>query len=228
MLVHRLEVRNWRGFTRDLSVELDPGLNVIAGPNESGKTSLFEALRFAFFQRADSTKQDVRGAVPKGLQLHPYVAVEFEVDGAAYRIEKTFSVRRGHTLLCGRGGSGWRPLAEDRDAEARLGEILAQDGLSQYAPALWAEQGRVLAILDSGVPGDLRTRLAQLVTGLLLTDEDRQIAEWVRSEWEQRFTRERRRPKKHSPLERALSDLAAAAAELSGARAAWAAHEQRL
>lgn len=228
MLIRRLEVRNWRGFTQALSVDLDPGLNVIVGPNESGKSSLAEALRFAFLRRADTTSQEVRSTVPKGRQLRPFVAVEFEVDGVAYRVEKTFMASHGHTLLSRLEGSQWRPLAEDKEAEALLGNLLDQDGLAHYAQALWAEQGQVLKILESGIPGDLKTRLAQLVTGLLLTDEDREVRQWVRSEWEQRFTKQWRKPKKNSPLDRALSDLARVADELSTAEADWTTHEQRL
>ncbi len=228
MLVHRLEVRNWRAFTRDVTVELGPGLNIITGPNESGKTSLYEALHAAFFQRADTTRREVLGVIPKGRQLHPYVAVELEVDGTRYRIEKTFTAHRQHTLLCRQEGSRWEPLAEDRNAEARLGELLAQDGFIQYGPALWAEQGRVTEILERGILGDLKARLAQLLTGLLLTQDDRQIEAWVRDEWEQRFTPERRRPKKQSPLDRALSDLKRVDDEVARARVSWQAHEEKL
>lgn len=41
-----LQLKNYRSYT-DMSIELDPGVNIIVGPNASGKTNLLEALLVA-------------------------------------------------------------------------------------------------------------------------------------------------------------------------------------
>ena len=46
-----LEVWNWRGLDHAALEGLAPDLNLVVGPNESGKSRLFEALRFARFER---------------------------------------------------------------------------------------------------------------------------------------------------------------------------------
>jgi predicted ATP-dependent endonuclease of OLD family len=42
-----LRVQNWRALV-DVRLELAPGLNLVCGPNESGKSSLREAIRTVF------------------------------------------------------------------------------------------------------------------------------------------------------------------------------------
>ncbi|MEM2238555.1 MAG: AAA family ATPase [Candidatus Caldarchaeum sp.] len=45
MKLRRIRLRNWKSF-KDTVVELNDGLNVLVGPNASGKTNLLEAFKF--------------------------------------------------------------------------------------------------------------------------------------------------------------------------------------
>ncbi|MEM0444107.1 MAG: AAA family ATPase [Candidatus Caldarchaeum sp.] len=45
MKLRRIRLRNWKSF-KDTAVELNDGLNVLVGPNTSGKTNLLEAFKF--------------------------------------------------------------------------------------------------------------------------------------------------------------------------------------
>lgn len=45
MKLKSIRLRNWKAF-KDCTVELNPSLNVLVGPNASGKTSLLEAFKF--------------------------------------------------------------------------------------------------------------------------------------------------------------------------------------
>uniref|UniRef100_A0A7C5U6M2 Rad50/SbcC-type AAA domain-containing protein n=1 Tax=Caldiarchaeum subterraneum TaxID=311458 RepID=A0A7C5U6M2_CALS0 len=45
MKPRRIRLQNWKSF-KDTVVELYAGLNVLVGPNASGKTSLLEAFKF--------------------------------------------------------------------------------------------------------------------------------------------------------------------------------------
>ena len=50
MYISRIRVQNFRCF-RDTTVEFQPGLNVIIGENNSGKTTLLKALALVFERR---------------------------------------------------------------------------------------------------------------------------------------------------------------------------------
>ena len=63
---------------RELALEFAPGLTVIGGANESGKSSLVEALHRTLFVRAASSvsaSQDLRSQIHAG---HPQIKIEFE------------------------------------------------------------------------------------------------------------------------------------------------------
>lgn len=72
MHIKRLSVRNFRGLER-ISLEAGPGLNVIAGPNAVGKTTVLESIRLAkslLAQRFNGEAQQVLaslGSVQHGM-----------------------------------------------------------------------------------------------------------------------------------------------------------------
>ena len=57
--LQRLRVEQLRQFRAPFELAgLDPGLNLLAGPNEAGKSTLGRAIRAAFFERHRSTTVD--------------------------------------------------------------------------------------------------------------------------------------------------------------------------
>ncbi|MGH2458233.1 MAG: ATP-binding protein [Chloroflexota bacterium] len=58
MIVERLKTRHFRQLG-ELDLELGPGLTVIRGPNEAGKSSIVAALLLGLFTRASSASKDV-------------------------------------------------------------------------------------------------------------------------------------------------------------------------
>ena len=57
MRLHRLRVANFAAI-RDVDVEFGPGLNVLYGPNDLGKSTLIEAIRVALLLPHSSTHCD--------------------------------------------------------------------------------------------------------------------------------------------------------------------------
>ena len=56
MLLRELRVEQLRQFREPYVLdELSPGLNLLTGPNEAGKSTLVRAIRAAFFERHRST-----------------------------------------------------------------------------------------------------------------------------------------------------------------------------
>ena len=81
MRIRRLQGRDFRRY-RDFDIELAPGLTVIRGPNEAGKTTIQRALELALTRRATSAAGELEalrpwGAPPEARSIMP---IEFEQD----------------------------------------------------------------------------------------------------------------------------------------------------
>ena len=142
------------------------GLNVLAGPNEHGKSTILRALTALFRDNHRSTKQALRTLQPYGGGA-PHVSCEFELDGKSWRLSKQF--------LAGHAAELVRLDASERfrgaDAENRLSELLGGGGgLLDSLPLVWAEQDAVsqLPVLDEALRstlGDLLAREVQSASG---------------------------------------------------------------
>ena len=140
MRLLRLEVSDVRRYTgAPRIVTFDPRATVLHGPNEAGKTTLFEAVRHALFDRARSQASWVQRLVPYGTRALPTVRLDFEHVGRTLRVEKRFG-GKGETALSERRGAEWTMLAPNEEAEEQLLAILgavasgARDGA---APESW-------------------------------------------------------------------------------------------
>ena len=119
MRITRLQVRNLRRHT-DLDLELDRGLTVIRGPNESGKTTIQRALELALTRRVTSSAADLDGIRTWGAgdEERPWVRLEFEQDDAEGNVakghlEKAFRGTRGTVEVDDGVGSTTDPAEAD-------------------------------------------------------------------------------------------------------------------
>lgn len=90
MILHRLLLENFRGVLREEVVFDERGVLVVEGPNESGKTSLVDALDMLLDHKATSQRGDVKAAGPVGRQVPVVVEAEFTVDGERMVYRKQF------------------------------------------------------------------------------------------------------------------------------------------
>jgi hypothetical protein len=136
MWIRRLAVEHWRGLSFTLD-GLAPGLNLIAGPNESGKSRLVEALRFAFFESSSGQAAHKKNLASWGVApAKPRVSVAFELGGVDWQLDKVYLDRGCNTRL--------RSRDEDLDgeaAEARLAVLLNVTASSGRTEARLEEQG---------------------------------------------------------------------------------------
>jgi recombinational DNA repair ATPase RecF len=99
--IRRLQVRDLRRY-RELDIDLAPGVTVVRGPNEAGKSTIQRAIELALTRRVTSSAADLETLRPwdAGPDARPWVALEFEQeeeDGrlATGTVEKWFGGQKG-------------------------------------------------------------------------------------------------------------------------------------
>ena len=176
MRLERVSVESFKGLG-EFEAALSPGLNIVRGPNEAGKSSFLEALRAAFFESATTTSRSKVGRwVPWGTKAAPEVTVDFEAGGTRYRVVKTFAKSKGKATLVELGPDA--TLADGpRHVDTRLGEILRM-GDAAFLYSSWVEQGGMeLALKKAGDREDLRARLREAgAASAAIVDVDKAVA----------------------------------------------------
>ena len=119
MRVRRLSGRDFRRY-RTFDVELAPGLTVIRGPNEAGKTTMQRALELALTRRATSAAGELEALRPWGAppEVRSLITIEFEQDEEDGKkvgtLEKTFAGSKGTVKLDYEGQSITDPSLADQ------------------------------------------------------------------------------------------------------------------
>ncbi len=97
MMISSLTLRNFRRF-RDGRLELGEGINVVKGPNESGKSTLMQAMLAALFWKADAVRREVRESVTWGESDGFMLELEGEAGGKRFRLAKDFAAKKAHLV----------------------------------------------------------------------------------------------------------------------------------
>lgn len=153
MVLKQLDLFRFKQF-KHARVTFRPGFNVICGPNESGKTTLREALLLAFFGNPTATSDSVRGLTTWG-QIEPCeVRLEYLDDaGVPCTLRKDFA---GNKVFLLRGDEQFRTY---KTIQNQLLEVL---GLSSE------ELFRLCASLDVRSLANLGTRESRKQTSQML------------------------------------------------------------
>ncbi len=170
MHITRIEVRHWRRHDSLVLDGLSDRINLISGPNEAGKSTIAEALRYALFEPSKPIYDARKSIQQRSGSETPEVDVDLQVDDQRWRIEKRF-LRRQLTKLTGPDD---RPI-EGEDAERKIQELLGfslpdagrvtKDVDPRHLglwPILWLRQGE-LSGLDGAVTDGVRSKLSELV-----------------------------------------------------------------
>jgi DNA repair exonuclease SbcCD ATPase subunit len=103
--LRRLQVRDLRRY-RELDIDLAPGVTVVRGPNEAGKTTIQRAIELGITRRVTSSAADLDALRPwdAGPDARPWVRLEFEQDEedgrlATGTLEKSFAGQKGIVRL---------------------------------------------------------------------------------------------------------------------------------
>jgi DNA repair exonuclease SbcCD ATPase subunit len=145
MKLRAISLYNVRCFTYPVEITgIGSGLNVLTAQNESGKSTIFDALHALFFKGHKSWDKDVVGLAPHA-GGDPDIAVELEIDNNLFRVEKRWSKARKGEARVFRDG---HLIKQADDAEAWLAKALKSPRDGGPAGLLWVRQG--LTNLDAG------------------------------------------------------------------------------
>lgn len=240
-------VRDYR-LHRDLALEFDPRFTVITGPNQSGKSTLAEALHRALFLSAKTGGEVQKSMRGDPFHADPEVELAFEAGGELWRLRKRFAGTRGSVSL--RDDRG-RSLQGD-EAEERLAALIGTAAVDRTTAAakqlkerwghLWVWQGSAsgnpLALSAQAYDHDRLVERLQAGADLGVTSElDLAVLDDIQSRWNAIFTpggaKQKPRPRAGSPLQlataasdRAHQELAVIKARIAQQREDEQAHQR--
>jgi hypothetical protein len=157
MKLRSVSLTNVRRFAGQTAVirGIGDGISVIAEPNEFGKSTFFDALHALFFLPFGSKAGGIKALVPEPSGGPVEIAVEIELPGGLFRVEKRF-MSRAQALVTDltRGVL----VGRDDEAEAWLRTVMDQ-GLNGPAGLLWVRQG--VTTLNAGDKAENARHLGQ-------------------------------------------------------------------
>ena len=204
MWIRQLEVTDCAGIEA-ASVALQPGLNVLHGPNELGKSTLVKAIRATLLLPAGSAAAESLRAW--NVDGAPSVALTFEQEAQRiWRVRKRFGRSGGQTYLdFSRDGQAFSQESRGREVEGALQNILrwgieppggksGRRGMPEsfFATALLGDQRDIDAILNASLADDPnasgRERLTDALQALAEDPRLKQVLASVQERFDEAFT----------------------------------------
>src|ERR1700740_3688936 len=165
MRLHRLRITSFAAIG-NVDIEFGPGLNVLYGPNDLGKSTVVAAIRLCLLLQHTSTNCDQYVGWTEGGD--PLVEFTFETEAQRiWRVRKRFGKSGSSLLQESRNGQDFDDVERGRKVDGKLREILrwgipepggtgGAKGLptSFLATALLSPQGDVSAVLRNSLHDD--------------------------------------------------------------------------
>ena len=205
MWIRQLQVADCAGIAQ-ASVALEPGLNVLYGPNELGKSTLVQAIRSALLLPASSTEAERLRAW--SVDGPPTVELTFEQEARCiWRVRKRFVKGGGSTYLeFSQDGETFSQDGKGKGVDGSLQDILrwgvkppggkgGKRGMpsSFITTALLGEQSAIEAILGASLARDPtdtgKVLLAEALQALAEDPRFKQVLASVREKVDEAFTK---------------------------------------
>ena len=205
MWIRQLNVKDCAGIA-SASVAMQPGLNVLHGPNELGKSTLVRAIRTTLLSPVGSTAADPLRTW--NVDRAPSVELTFEQEAQCiWRVRKRFGKSGNHTYLeLSRNGREFSQAGSGKGVENQLQNILrwgieppggkgGRRGMpaSFITTALLGNQRNIDAVLDASLANDPNASgLEHLTDALQVLAKDprfKQVQASVQERFNEAFTR---------------------------------------
>jgi DNA repair exonuclease SbcCD ATPase subunit len=210
MEISRICVEGAGRFTQEAVIDgFGSGVNVLAAPNEAGKSTLFRALRACIFERHTSKSAAIRALETQGVSLPLSISVDFTHEGRSYRIAKTF-LRSAKASLSVDG----REVARNREADEAIWEIFGIEPLNNRSvdPAtfamLWVGQRESFRLPELTTAGEniLGTAIEAEVGAVAGSERAKAILAETKVELAKYVTEKTGKPKVYGPFGRAEAE----------------------
>lgn len=225
MRFRRVEVSQFRAI-KHAELDLGPGLNVLYGPNDLGKSSLALAMKAALLLPGTSStaEQYVPWQAP---DQKPEVVLTFDADASLWKLTRRFT-SADVSLERGDEAGNFRSAAKGKKVDERLRTLLAW-GVPEsvrgmpttfLTTALLSSQAEVDGVFERGIDEDPdpsgQEQLSKVLTSLSRDPLVVKVLDAAEDEVARAFTPQgKRKQSKNSPLARALSEVERLEAELA-------------
>lgn len=158
LILSRLEMRRFKGFP-DRTLAFSEGLNVIAGPNETGKSTIQLALATVLFGNPQSTARERDEWRTWGHERLPELVLHLRAEGQPYVLRKDFETR-GLLLTHETTGERWETRA---DVEAKVTAWLGFGSAPVFRTVAFIDQVAMAGI--TAASKSIEDSLSRIVTG---------------------------------------------------------------
>ncbi len=201
MKIRSLKLEHFKKFAAPVVLkDIKDGLNILAKPNEEGKSTLLDALRAVLFERYSSKSRSIKELQTSGNQTSPEVDLEFEMENGIYRISKRFLKKEHACLTCPDGR-----VMHDEEAEDELRGLLrfsepgrggaSDESLGMWS-VLWVRQGDSFDLnLGPSAQKHLHNALDAEVSDILGGSRGQLIPESLRRQLHELVTEKTHKPK---------------------------------
>ncbi|BDZ71458.1 AAA family ATPase [Methanobacterium petrolearium] len=212
MNIQTIHLKNWKKFTNPIQIQLQDGLNILYGPNESGKTTLIDSVITTFYSKHTSGSGKIKSLKPWGTSLHPSSQITFTQNGEIYRITKGFKDKK--SILEKRDTEIWKKIAEGDQADQQLLQLVGgqlatrgdtkpeQWGLGQ---TLWMVQGT--PIINDNLNDETLSSLQSMVGATIESDKEKKVLNNIRSRFQEIYTDKTKTLKKGSQLKKVGDEI---------------------
>jgi len=212
MKLETIRLENWKKFTEPREIHLQDGLNILHGPNESGKTTLMDSIITTFYSKHTSGSGRIKSLKPWGTSLQPRSTITFTKNGEKYQISKGFQEKK--SLLEKEEKNTWKKIAEGDRADKELIQLVGGElpsrgdtkpehwGLGQ---TLWMVQGK--PIISDNLNDETLSSLQAMVGATIESDSEKMVLSNIRSRFLEIYTEKTRTLKKGSQLKNVQDEI---------------------
>ncbi|MFP3953781.1 MAG: AAA family ATPase [Candidatus Acetothermia bacterium] len=231
MYFQLVKIEDWAGlFDREIVLELEKGLNLILGPNESGKSTLLNALKLALTSKASSKRKEVRNVQPWDTELKPSIELCFHANGKNYRLRKTYLKSKDNAAFSEQlDDGGWITVGKDNEAHNRFLKTLDSSEGEGFFNTLWVPQGQSIDIDTSqGLTDRIKEAVGSVTSAIgdeILAYAVDRVGNENNNGW---LTPTTRRVSSGSPWDKAETKLTTLKEEMQGLKEQLEDHQENL
>lgn len=160
MQITRLRAVNFRRFD-DIELDFAEGLNLVRGPNESGKSTLVMAVLAGLFARPQTSTTLARSYMRWGIDEAPLIEIDFEHGGSRFHLVKDFSARS--VSLEEEGGAALRSI---KAVNAKIFELIGFSDPARYLRTACVTHDQMVSLAEDNTGAKkLANMLREVVVG---------------------------------------------------------------